>query len=194
MFIVAFNFLSLLFLPVLLEIKKGEPWRCVPGEMMDLGFGKSSLNFTCSEWGKNQVFFPKSHPPVPTDSVEAQTSTLSHCEISFQIPQNCASGPTLVPGSSCGFHRLVLLLSLQTQGLAMETSWGQCDFLGFPALFPLPLPSRALIPQEMSAFLSPFSHLVSDALAVWVLCVSCSSFSAGNSWLPALEYSGVWSG
>lgn len=159
--------------------------RCAPGEMMDFGSGKSFRNFTCGEWGKNRVFFPKTHPPIPTDSVDAQQSHI--VELPPKSPKivlltlpSCWADPVIST-------RLVLLFS-DTQPGHGDTS----QSVAFPC-FSCPF-SLCPSPAELSflgrcLYFSLFSHLVSAALLVVELCVSGSSFSPGNFWLPPLEYS-----
>lgn len=132
--------------------------RCVAGEMMDSGFGKSFWNFTWCEWQKSWVFFPKTHPPIRTDSVAAQTSALSHHGISSKIPQNCASS------SSSDFRQARFAARFAVTRPCHGDTSGSVGFLWFSC--PVSLPSRALVPREMFAFRSLVSHLAGDAPAV----------------------------
>lgn len=129
MFIVAFNFLSLLFLPVLLEMKKGEPWRCVPGELMNLGFGKSSWNFMCSEWGKIQVIFPKLTFPLPLTLWKLRPQ-LSHIvkfpskspKIVLLALPSCQAAPVVSTGWFCCSvcrHRVLPWRHLGVSGISL---------------------------------------------------------------------------
>lgn len=117
------------------------------------------------------MFFPKNHPPIPTDSVAAQTSALSHCGISSKIPQNCASS------SSSDFRQARFAARFAVTRPCHRDTSGSVGFPWFSC--PVSLPSRALVPREVFAFCRFHAWLVMPRLW-WIRECAGGSFTAGD--------------